>query len=56
MVDRNRPTEVTERPAARTKGERLVVTALFADVVNSTGVAEKLDPGDWTDIMNGHRS
>ena len=54
MVDRSRPTEVTERPPARTKGERRVVTALFA--VNSTCAAEKLDPGDWTEIMNGHRA
>jgi class 3 adenylate cyclase len=28
------------------------VTVLFADVVNSTGLAESLDPEDWTDIMN----
>src|SRR4051812_45058039 len=33
-------------------GERRVVTVLFADVVNSTGLAEKLDPEDWTEIMN----
>jgi class 3 adenylate cyclase len=25
---------------------------LFADVVNSTGLAERLDPEDWTEIMN----
>jgi len=25
---------------------------LFCDVVNSTGLAEKLDPEDWTDLMN----
>lgn len=34
-------------------GERRVVTVLFVDVVNSTGLAEKLDPEDWTEIMNG---
>jgi class 3 adenylate cyclase len=34
-------------------GERRVVTVLFADVVNSTGLAENLDPEDWTDVMNG---
>ena len=38
------------RPAAR--GERRVITALFCDVVNSTGLAENLDPEDWTEIMN----
>jgi class 3 adenylate cyclase len=35
------------------RGERRVITALFCDVVNSTGLAEKLDPEDWTEIMNG---
>lgn len=34
-------------------GERRVITALFCDVVNSTTLAEELDPEDWTDIMNG---
>lgn len=35
------------------KGERRLVTVLFGDVVNSTGLAERLDPEDWTEIMNG---
>jgi class 3 adenylate cyclase len=35
------------------RGERRVVTVLFADVVNSTGLAESLDPEDWTEIMDG---
>jgi class 3 adenylate cyclase len=34
------------------RGERRIITALFCDVVNSTGLAEKLDPEDWTDLMN----
>lgn len=34
------------------RGERRVVTVLFVDVVNSTGLAEKLDPEEWTEIMN----
>lgn len=38
------------RPQVR--GERRLVTVLFADVVNSTGLAEGLDPEDWTEIMN----
>ncbi|MEO6396043.1 MAG: adenylate/guanylate cyclase domain-containing protein [Devosia sp.] len=42
----------TSREAAGGKGERRVITVLFADVVNSTGLAERLDPEDWTDIMN----
>lgn len=40
------------KPAA-VKGERRIVTVLFADIVNSTGIAEQLDPEDWTEIMNG---
>jgi len=34
-------------------GERRVVTMLFCDVKGSTAAAERLDPEDWTEIMNG---
>ncbi len=37
---------------AKLTGERKPVTALFADVVDSTAVAERLDPEDWTAMMN----
>ncbi len=37
----------------RMRGERRLLTVLFVDVVNSTGLAETLDPEDWTEIMNG---
>jgi len=40
------------RAAANLAGERRVVTALFADVVGSTALAEQMDPEDWTMIMN----
>ncbi len=59
MPDRERVAELADRPAdgvgsaSRVKGERRVVTVLFADVVNSTGLAEVLDPEDWTEVMNG---
>jgi class 3 adenylate cyclase len=59
MPETSTPAETTEKAVAspvggaRIKGERRVVTVLFADVVNSTGLAEKLDPEDWTEIMNG---
>ena len=33
-------------------GERKPVTALFADVVGSTTLAEQMDPEDWTAMMN----
>ncbi len=39
--------------AAKLSGERKVVTALFADVVGSTSMAEQMDPEDWTEMMNG---
>jgi class 3 adenylate cyclase len=38
--------------AAHLAGERKIVTALFADVVGSTALAEQMDPEDWTAIMN----
>ncbi len=40
------------KASAHLAGERRVVTALFADVVGSTSLAENLDPEDWTAIMN----
>lgn len=38
--------------AAKLTGERKPVTALFADVVGSTTLAERMDPEDWTAMMN----
>ena len=38
--------------AARLTGERKPVTALFADVVGSTALAEQMDPEDWTAMIN----
>src|SRR3712207_5449509 len=37
----------------RAEGERKVVTVLFADVVGSTALGERLDPEQLTDIING---
>lgn len=37
-------------------GERKLVTALFADIVGSTAMAEQMDPEDWREIVAGaHR-
>jgi class 3 adenylate cyclase len=52
-VNPNPASEPSHGTSAVARGERRVVTVLFADVVNSTGLAEDLDPEDWTDIMNG---
>jgi class 3 adenylate cyclase len=37
---------------ARVDGERKYVTVLFADVVDSTGLGERLDPEQVAEIMN----
>jgi class 3 adenylate cyclase len=41
------------RDARAMVGERRIVTMLFCDVKGSTAAAERLDPEEWTDIMNG---
>jgi class 3 adenylate cyclase len=43
---------ITKMRAARLTGERKPVTALFADVVGSTTLAESMDPEDWTVMIN----
>jgi class 3 adenylate cyclase len=47
------PTSLVEKMrSAKLTGERKPVTALFADVVGSTTLAEQMDPEDWTQIIN----
>ncbi|HET7704291.1 MAG TPA: adenylate/guanylate cyclase domain-containing protein [Candidatus Limnocylindrales bacterium] len=43
---------VAKMRSARLTGERKPVTALFADVVGSTTLAEQIDPEDWTALIN----
>jgi class 3 adenylate cyclase len=43
---------VDKMRSARMTGERKPVTALFADVVGSTSLAEQMDPEDWTAMIN----
>jgi class 3 adenylate cyclase/tetratricopeptide (TPR) repeat protein len=38
---------------ARMEGERKPVAILFTDIVDSTSIAERLDPEDWRDIITG---
>jgi class 3 adenylate cyclase/tetratricopeptide (TPR) repeat protein len=40
-------------PFSVAAGERRVCTLLFCDVRGSTAIAERLDPEDWAEIMNG---
>ncbi len=41
------------RAYGRMFGERRIVTMLFCDVKGSTSAAGKLDPEEWTEIING---
>jgi class 3 adenylate cyclase len=43
---------IAKMRSAKLTGERKPVTALFADVVGSTALAEQMDPEDWTQIVN----
>src|SRR5262245_44259237 len=38
--------------AAHLEGDRKFVTVLFADVVGSTALAERMDPEEWVALMN----
>ena len=38
--------------SSQIEGERKPVTILFADIVGSTAMAEKLDPEEWREIIN----
>lgn len=44
--------EQVAAPGQHPLSERRTVTTLFADTVNSTGIAEHLDPEDVTNLMN----
>ena len=55
-IRRAAPTAMAKKILAdreRSEGERKRVTALFADIVGSTGLAEALDPEDWREIVGG---
>ena len=43
---------ITAGPSGMTS-ERRIITALFCDVVGSTAMAERMDPEEWAEIMNG---
>jgi class 3 adenylate cyclase len=58
-LQRSAPDELQEKIRAsrsQIEGERKPVTILFADIVGSTSIAEKLDPEEWKEIVAGaHR-
>jgi len=46
-------TDAENQPSTlHTASERRIVTILFCDVTGSTAMAERLDPEEWTSIMN----
>ncbi len=55
-IQRMVPKEYAERllaASSRAVGQRRTVTILFSDVKGSTAMAEKLDPEDVAEVMNG---
>ena len=46
------PTQLAQKMRAAGAGERKPVTAVFADIVDSTTLTASMDPEDWTDIVN----
>ncbi|TFH34752.1 MAG: zinc-ribbon domain-containing protein, partial [Anaerolineales bacterium] len=45
--------EKVQQASVHTEGERKPVTILFADIVGSTTIAEKLDPEEWREVVSG---
>src|SRR5215472_11196985 len=41
-------------PAAEAAGERRYLTVLFCDLVDSTGIAARLDAEEWRDLVNAY--
>jgi class 3 adenylate cyclase len=46
------PTVPPVAPAAEAAGERRYLTVMFCDLVDSTGIAAKLDAEEWRDLVN----
>lgn len=56
VLRRSAPQAVVTKMLAergRLEGERKLVTALFADIVGSTTLAEQMDPEDWREVVAG---
>ena len=41
-------------PAAEAAGERRYLTVMFCDLVDSTGIAARLDAEEWRDLVNAY--
>src|SRR5499427_7197866 len=44
----------TVAPSAEAAGERRYLTVMFCDLVDSTGIAAKLDAEEWRDLVNAY--
>ena len=47
------PREKPKQKSTLNDGARKIVTILFADIVGSTSIAERLDPEEWKEIVTG---
>jgi class 3 adenylate cyclase len=45
---------ISARDAAVTEGERRHITVLFCDLVDSTGIAARLDAEEWRDLVSAY--
>jgi class 3 adenylate cyclase len=48
------PASTTETAAPEAAGERRHVTVMFCDLVDSTGIASKLDAEEWRDLVGAY--
>ena len=48
------PLQVKPSPAAEAAGDRRHVTVMFCDLVDSTGIAAKLDAEEWFDLLGAY--
>src|SRR5215467_11917108 len=48
------PTASPIAPAAEAAGERRYLTVMFCDLVDSTGIAARLDAEEWRDLVNAY--
>lgn len=55
MVDRNATVDVTSRSMSERPPERRQLTIMFCDLVNSTELAEGLDPEDYASLLVRYR-
>ena len=48
------PTAVAVAPPIAPAGERRYLTIMFCDLVDSTGIAARLDAEEWRDLVNAY--